>query len=404
MIRLTVLIMLLFSAAAYSLTEMDLSLYGEIGEFAVSEGILYASFSGITADSIQRYGILAMDITSGVELWLNDTSGDNHRYNYTPRNLQLHDGRLYAVIHKTGLLCLDSTTGDEEFLWRTEEGIISRYIFEEDIIYVASKIEIAVMDAATGEIFWTFQDELHEIGMHETLIGLYLKAGRLYVGSISSSIRCFDAATGEFIWRANYVVDSGGAGYAHTHYVSGKLVFASSASDELSMLDTGTGRLISFIENFIYKAGDEAGLYVYNWDEKSLCEIDPASGMITDHPGPGTDMDLYSSHFILTDDLICAGSPSGMLWIASRDETVETDEGILLDITDEKIWLTAQDENIYAISEEGLVFSINVRTHDTVEINTMFEADGLIRIEDGTGYFRSGSSLIILNPGDLNSN
>ncbi len=393
------LLLLSFAAVpADPITELDLSPYGNFSEFVVRDGILYASLHGEGATSTGGCGILALDIGTGEELWFRGSTGDDTSFEDTPWNLQYHDGRLYSVIYSVGLLCLDAETGEQEFLWQTGATVIAPSIIEDGTLYVASKTRLAAMDAATGEILWTFSDSPGEMGMVPTLIDINLHNGKLFAGSIIPSVRCFDAATGEFLWRSEGVLDTGGAGYAHIHHVSDVLAFVTTASGELTMLDTGSGRMVATVSDCEYLAGDENGVYLYLFNEGDLCEMEPETGMTTWCGAPETFVDLYSSQLVLSEDMFCIGASDGQIWLGSRlQDDLLIDGGTVMDFSDAGVWVTALDEQFLAVSGDGHVLLIDAGTLDSRELDTGVPTWMPITVENGTGYFPSGSSLIIIH-------
>ncbi len=390
-------VLLLSAASAFVQTELDLSRFGVIGGFAVRDGIFYAAVQEDGADSSLGCGIFALDTYSREDIWFFGSSEIDEWDDQALWELQFHDGRLYAAIHSVGLLCLDAETGEKEFLWETGGTIIAPIIIEDGTLYTASKTKLVAMDAATGEIFWTFVDEPGEMGMVPTMIDLYLNNGRIYVGSIASSIRCFDAATGEYLWTSESVVDTHGGGYAHTNYVSDSLVFTEVAGHDITMLDAESGRMVSFIEGCQFLAGDEEGVYVFVFTE-GICELDPESGLLTGRPGPYADLSIYDSYADLTDDLLCLGCDHGEIWIIPRSESVQMEEEAMIQsLSDEQIWATAQDGMVYAISRDSYFLSLDTRTGNTAGYRTGFNAHWPITIENDRGYFPSGSHLIIIH-------
>lgn len=387
-------LMLLSLGSQFSVSTLDMG--GDVSEFCVCDGVLYASLRPDEMEDGASGSLAAFDLAGGGFLWTRSVSDDGPTY-YPPWNLFCTDGNLYSITGFQALLCKSSRTGDNTFLWRARDTIIAPFIFNYEVIYIASKTEIAAIDSGTGEIVWRFVDESGEIGMYPTIVDLVCSDGRLYAGSIIPSIRCFDAGTGELVWKSSGVADPGGGGYAHTDHISDEFIFVSTASGDMTLLDPEDGKALEYIENCEYLAGDEDGIYIFSYDENLIQELDPSTGSITGNII--TPFDSWDMNMVIQGDFLCLGTGEGWVWILERAGDGVFHERFLEQISDEWIYLSCQSGWIAAVSEDGCLVVFDTDGDSLSAGSTGYVADTEVIIDElGHFYFASDSIIVVAVP------
>ncbi len=291
--------------AGIRLSTVDIYPYGEIAEFCVQDGIMYASMEPDWMDDGSAASLMALDLASGAPVWIRSASTGSSIS--TPWDLQLSGGCLYAITGNSGLICKAAGTGETEFLWESPDHFIAPLIVQGDTLSAGWKNGVAAMLSRTGELIWRFDEELGEIGMYPTIIDIQKRGNRLYAGSILPSVRCFDAVNGELMWTSNEVMDSRGGGYAAIDFASDSCVFVSTASDEITVLNASDGTRSNCFENCRYLAGDEEGIYLHSFLGNSILCLDPVTGSVTDSIAmPLEDWSIHcamgNGHMILAQD------------------------------------------------------------------------------------------------------
>ncbi len=380
------------SASAHSVTSNDL--FSDIYDYVIKDGVLFASMLGDESDPDFGSGILAMDIDTGRELWFYGTSGAHSRSYDTPWDLRVKDGRIYALVNTSGLHCLDSGTGRLIYLVEFSETVIAPYILTEDVLYVASKTEVIAVDLFTGETLWSFLDQAGSMGMHPTITNISIDDGMLYIGSISPNVRCLDAGKGELVWVSTGVMDSDGAGYANIAHVSSNLIFVSTASGELSILDRSNGQAITYIEGCKVMTTSEEAVYIYDFYSDQLKALDPESGTVTREFVPMEGMSLYSSQVVCCEEAISFGCRDGtLLLFPIGDIRYGSREFVVIDLADSPLQISCYEGTIFTASETGDIALVNTNTFEVIwEIQTGIEITRPLQLYNGSLYFTSGSS------------
>ena len=369
-------------------------LFGDIYDYVIKDGVLFASILGDGSNPDYGSGILAMDIDTGKELWFYGTSDAHSWSNDTPWDLREKDGRIYALVNSSGLHCLDSGTGRLIHLVELSETVIAPYILTEDVLYVASKTEVIAFDLFTGETLWSFLDRAGPIGMHPTITNIYIDNGMLYIGSIIPNVRCLNAGNGELIWVSTGVMDSDGAGYANVAHVSSNLIFVSTASGELSLLDRSNGQVITYIEGCEVMAASEEIVYIYDFYSNQLKALDPESGIVTREFVPMEGMSLYSSQVVCCEEAISFGCRNGTLLLVPIGNILDGSwEFMVIDLADSPLQISCYEGTIITASKTGDIALVNANTFEVVwEIRTGIEITQPLQLYNGSLYFTSGSS------------
>ena len=392
-------VVLFLAAPAFSVQVVDLAAWGEMGAYCAKDGTLYASFRD--EDDFSLFcGIVAIDLGMGESLWIYDTTLEEASARGSAWWIRLDEGRLYALVNGLGVVCLDAGTGEEFFRWEPEDHIIAPFVLEDGVLYAASTTEVVALDAATGELLWRWEDTCGEIGMWPTIINIYFHEDRLYIGCILPGIFCFDALTGELLWESEGVMDSGGGGYAHTEQVSDSLVFVSTSSEELSLLDAGTGWAIGCLQYAEYMAGDSRGIYAYHWDEDAVLELDPLTGELTGRLLPESGMGLWDSHAIMTPDALCMGTGDGWLILVPRTEDPGSQMIRTWHLSDERLTLAADRDRAMALSSEGNLLMVDLRTLEAEYMETDLEAKGALTLLHGLACFPTPGGLALIEYDD----
>lgn len=379
------------SMSAHSVTSNDL--FSDICDYVIEDGVLFASMLGDESDPDYGSGILALDIDTGRELWFYGTSDAHSWSNDTPWDLRVNDGRIYALVNSSGLHCLDSGTGRLIYLAEFSDSVIAPYILTEDALYVASKTDVIALDLFNGEILWSFLDQAGPIGMFPTITNISIDDGMLYIGSIIPNVRCLDAGNGELVWESTEVMDSDGAGYANVAHVSSNLIFVSTASGELSLLERSNGQVITYIEGCKVMTTSEEAVYIYDFYSEQLKALDPKSGTVTQEFVPMEGISLYSSQVVCCEEAISFGCRDGTLLLAPiGDIRYGSREFVVIDLTDSPLQISCYEGTIFTASETGDIALISTNTFEVIrEIRTGIEITQPLQLYDGSMYFTSGS-------------
>lgn len=373
----------------------------------VTDGIIYRCvwedrilFCSVDSQGDGEDGMLAFDLDSCDRLWFTPSVMEGSGFG-SPWDLALRDGRLFMIVNGLGFLCMDSATGTVEYLWPSAEGIIASAVQGDGVVFVASKTSIAALDADTGLEIWRYDESPGIAGMHPTITNLHLAGHRLYAGSIMPSVRCFDARTGELLWWSTDIMDSGGAGYAIIRYACDGLVYVSTASDEITVLDASTGRPVRYLEGYGFLAGDDRSLYIYSVEdeESSILVIDPDAGETVAEFFP--ENDPWNSETALSAERMLMGTADGYVLLLGRDPN---DGNLTLEhssrMSDRRPMVAHADGWLTAVSEEGRCFAARADGGPPAEGDSGMPAVWHI-VSDGEGRlcFASGGSAVLLVDG-----
>src|SRR6266581_4337230 len=170
---------------------------------ALAHGMVYLALAG--------HYIAALDANDGEERWRFDTLG-------AVRAAPLVVGRVLLVASgANSLFCLDALTGEEYWLFHSEDALsirTGRKVWEVNVhermtggpmldaalglVYIVTwSGRVLAIDAHSGSIRWDF----HIPGGSESSPALSLRPGILYLGSFAGYLYALDAATGRLTWR-----------------------------------------------------------------------------------------------------------------------------------------------------------------------------------------------------------
>lgn len=353
-----------------SITEVDLSSYGELGSTVLECGKVYACIEREHDEPDQYSGILAIDANSGDEVWFYSLPLGEAAYEIVPYGIQFYSDRIYAKVTDSGVICLDAQSGEEVFQLEMEARLIAPLVLDNGFLYAATTSELIKLDALTGGLYWSQQIEDTEDGIPQSVSHMFLDDGRLYVGCIQSTMRCLDAETGLLVWYREDPWLREGDGWLATEYASESLLLVGTSATEITILEAATGELISYLRGCRFLAGDDEGIYLHQ-------TLDGSSYVVLCDPDTGTEIssspaDSYKINDLeIAGDRIAANCHEGELRIFSRSDSAALGEEMFSkDISAENIAITVRDDRIFAASEDGFVFSIDTDLSDSWELDT----------------------------------
>ena len=379
-----------------SITELDLSSYGELGPIVLENGTVYACIERENDEPYQYSGILAIDSNSGDEIWFYSLPRGDATYEIVPFGIQFYSHRIFAKVREMGIICINAVSGEEIFRLERSARFIAPMILDNEFLYAATTSEVIKLDALTGEVFWSQQIEETEEGIPQSVSHIFLDEERLYAGCIQSTMRCFDTEYGLLVWFADDPWLREGDGWLATQYASDSLLFVGTQATETTIVEAATGMTISYMKGCRFLAGDEEGIYLHrNVDGISyICFFDPDTGIEISRNPAGSYM-LNSLE--LNEDYIVSNCHEGELRIFSRrDSEALGDEIFSKSVSAEDIAITVQGNSIFAVSEDGIVFFIDIGLTDFWELETGLTVDYPILADEGILVIPSEHSLYLL--------
>lgn len=397
LILITLAVIFTISINLYSdgITSIDLSQIGSASECKIADGVLYATMYGDEDDPNYGCGILAYDIENDEELWFYRTSDTEMRGDESVWCLRVYGDSVYAIVNAVGVLRIDRESGVILNTYETSGTIISPFVIGDGVLYISNKYKIIAIDLDEDEVLWRYEDEKHESGMMPTITNLYYDDGRLYVGNIQPIVRCFDGQTGDLIWSSGDPVGS----YVTIYSVSDNFVYVINAGDvinTLAVLDVDTGEGVDSLEGCEYRSGSDEVFIVYTYDDHSLLAINPESAGEMWEFYPEKIDDLYGSDYAISDDLLCMGGETGILY------GVDISNGEVLwrkELSDLPLRIVGvYDGVIYVVTEQEEIYGLKLPFGEVSWSKEMnYEIDEPFGISEGYVYFSSASTLTIFN-------
>jgi outer membrane protein assembly factor BamB len=219
---------------------------------AVSGGRVYAtSYDG---------HLYALDARTGNVKWKFATGGERHfeakgLHGWTPSGQTFFDpfdvflsspvvagGTVFFGSGDGHLYAVDADSGALRWKFATMDVVHASPAYAKGVVYVGSwDSRFYAVDAATGAEKWRFQ--AGEDPVTHNQVGFQGSAaivdGVVYVGCRDSNLYALDAATGAEKWRFN---NAGSWVIASPAVANGKVIFATSDSSLIHMVDAATGK------------------------------------------------------------------------------------------------------------------------------------------------------------------
>jgi outer membrane protein assembly factor BamB len=378
----------------WEIREIDLPGVYEIVNLEFCNGIVYAC---VEYDEYSRCnGIIAIDIETGEELWFHKTGSEDNVDRNVPYEIRYWNGRIYSTVSHLGILCLEASSGADEFLWEYSGYLHAPFVLKNGYLFAATPSELIKLDADAGQTEWVLTLESEDGETPLTLSDLSMDHGKLLVGSIQTPMFCASPSTGEILWRNEDIQGWRDDSYSGTRYISEHLVFATVDAGDMAVLNAVDGSLAAFYDNCRYLGSDDGGIYLVllENDERHLCALDPGSGEISLR----VVLDQDISSIATTGDILCTGSSDGQFLVLRRSELTDEAERIYgRRISTENISVTVYGDRIFAISEDGIIFSVNSRLEDELEIESGYEFTGPALFSEGRCVLPAQNSLLVLD-------
>jgi outer membrane protein assembly factor BamB len=194
-----------------------------------------------------NYGVFALSGTTGLKVWetfLPTAIGYAGCY---------ANGRLYIGCQSVDEFCLNATTG--KIIWQNKDGMANRAFNVWNINYAYDRVYYHDLgsgrtgaqkcyDALTGQKLWA-STELHSIGYYTTVVA----DGKIYGEQADASTTtgrladpaafyCWDAFTGEVIWKLHMTISDPIVAYGNLYFVVGGFSFFGSTPGTLYCIST----------------------------------------------------------------------------------------------------------------------------------------------------------------------
>ncbi|MCP4422663.1 MAG: PQQ-binding-like beta-propeller repeat protein [Chloroflexi bacterium] len=243
---------------------------------ALVDGILYAPTTHVGTGLENNYEgqarLVAIDANTGDLLW--EATTDNY---ILRRPIVMGDllivGGTYLVEESsenspTRIYAFDSSSGEEQWRYESEDGLIRWLVATENIVVFAGSSEIIHgLAPATGELIWSF-------GPSYWMQFPVITDGKLFFGSGDERMHALDAATGAKLWEQSIDLDSLSQ-IGRPLLLDNQILFNAVSGDiyglrladgeQLLHLETGiTARVGGALHQNLYIMGDPEGdLYAY---------------------------------------------------------------------------------------------------------------------------------------------
>lgn len=284
----------------------------------------------------------------------------------------VNNGYMFVSTPNNNVIALNAKTGQE--LWRysyqgpeeqihlhpTNRGVA---LWGSSVYLATQDCKLVSLDAATGKVNWTVEDENWKDGYYATLAPLAVK-GKILMGcsggetGVRGSVTAFDAKTGKRLWRSYNVPAPGEPGsqtwpndakgfYEHG---GGSIWETGSYDPETNITYWGTGNAGPWPAD--YRPGD-------NLFTNAVVGLDLNTGKRVSYfqydPNDAHDWDEVSTPLLIKTDIngketktLVHAARNGYIWQLSQTKTIKTPYGKLLKYI--KAWPFANNNTILKIN------------------------------------------------------
>lgn len=210
---------------------------------AVVNGVVYVRRSS-------SYGFLALDASTGVLLWSNDTAIGNG----ITDSPAVANGLVYYGTYAGTVIALNASTGIGEWSFATGDTVVGDPAVVDGVVYVASyDHNVYALDASTGAKLWSYTTGGQVYSSPAVVNGV------VYIGGLDGNVYALNASTGAKLWSygtGNEVLCTPAVANGVVYIASGQNMYA---------LDANTGGRLwsSYIFGAPYSAPAIANGVVY---------------------------------------------------------------------------------------------------------------------------------------------